>query len=67
LWIILVDLLELAKQRHQRDGHWPTQAELITWMHALGFLWCGENLFISDFDASESLFHDEILEAAKIA
>jgi len=64
--MILVDFLELAQQRFSRDGRWPTQAEIVIWMYALGFRWGGGNLFLSDFDASESLFHDEIIEAARI-
>jgi hypothetical protein len=66
VWCVVVDMLELAEQRRKRDGVYPTLAQLVCWMMALGFRWGGGNLFFCDFDATESLFHEEIIESMSL-
>lgn len=66
MWAVTVDMLALAEQARRRTGRYPTLPELIRWMHTLGFRWAGGDMFLSESDATESLYHGEIIESCRL-
>lgn len=59
-------MLELAEQVKKRTGSYPSGPQLVAWMGRLEFKWGGDNLFFCNYDASESLYHGEILESCRL-
>lgn len=66
MWILFVDLLEVAEQWKKRNGRYPSGDENVRWLLTLGFRWGGGDLFFSDADATESLYHGEITESLRL-
>lgn len=61
MWVRL-DLLIIAESRRKRMGRYPSGAELMQWLNSIGYRFCGDDLFASDFDATDALPDNSILE-----
>lgn len=66
-WLILVDMLAIAEQWHRTHGRYPTQDDIVAMIMARGFRWGGDNLFFCDFDATEGMYHGEIIASISLA
>lgn len=65
-WIVVVDLLEIAEHFRRREGEWPSREQVVWEVQKHDFRWAGEDLFFSDFDATEGLCDDSIVDFVKL-
>lgn len=66
MWVVLLDMLAIAEVFRRREGEWPSEEQAIWEVQKLGFRWGGANLFSADFDATESLPDNTIIESIRL-
>ena len=66
VWLLKLDMLEVALTIGRRSGRKQTQPDVIRWLQSIGLMWCGDDLFIGSNDATRCLYGNQIVESCRL-
>jgi len=66
MWLIRIDMLEIALMLGRRSGRRQTQADVVRWLASIGMKWLGDDTFVANDGSTTALHGGEIIESCSL-